>query len=259
MTISLRNRIVVFIAFVMLALLSVRAENAPAKPASTPQNSEQPAPEASQQQETQPTNPNAAVGKELAETSKAAEGEPEEKDQTTGLKHSTAVQWVAKKTGISVETAYWIAMSINFAIIFAAIIALMKSQLPGYFRSRNIAIQRGIQEARAASEDARRRLTDIEARLSRLDSEVAQVRASAEKESVVEEARIRAAAQADAKRILESAEQEIEAASRQARRDLKSLATGLAVDLAARKLQIDQATDESLVRNFVSQLGRDGK
>jgi F-type H+-transporting ATPase subunit b len=205
-------------------------------------------------------NPNAAVGRELAKESKAAEGEePEEKDQTTGLKHSSSVRWIAEHTGLSIEGAYWIAMFINFAIVFAAIAALMKSQLPNYFRSRNQAIQQGIVEARAASEDAQRRLTDIESRLSKLDAEVAQIRTSAEQEFAAEEVRIRAAAEADAKRILAVAEQEIEAAGRQARRELKALAADLAVDLASRKIQIDAATDESLVRNFVTQLGKDGR
>ncbi len=237
---------------VLLSCAPLRAQDAPAK-------AEPAASHTAPQQEKQPANPNAAVGRELVAASKAAEGEPEEKDQTTGLKQSVAVRWVAKTTGMSVEMAYWIAMLINFAIVFVAIGALMKSQLPNYFRSRNEAIQRGIVEARAASEDAQRRLSDIEARLSKLDVEVAQVRASAEEDSVAEEARIRAAAEAETKRILESAEKEIEAAGRQARRDLKSLAAELAVDLAAHKLQIDQATDESLVRNFVSHLGKDGR
>lgn len=205
-------------------------------------------------------NPNAVVGRELVKETKISEGEePEEKDQTTGLKHSSSVKWIAEHTGVGIETAYWIAMFINFAIIFVAIGALMKSQLPNYFRTRNEAIQQGISEARAASEDAKRRLSDIESRLSKLDGEVAQIRSSAEQESAAEEARIRAAAEADAKRILVAAEQEIEASGRQARRDLKALAADLAVDLAARKIQIDSATDESLVRNFVTQLGKDGR
>lgn len=252
MKIHFRQFAFLLLATLVLSLASVYAQE-------PQQKSETPSQPSSEQNAAQPTNPNAAVGRELVEASKAAEGEPEKEDQTTGLKHSTAVRWIARKTGISIETAYWIAMFINFAIIFLAIARVMKSQLPNYFRSRNQAIQKGIQEAHAASEDAQRRLADIEARLSRLDVEVADIRASAEKEATAEEVRIRVAAEADVKRILESAEQEIEAASRQARRDLKALAAGLAVDLAARKLQVDQATDESLVRRFVSQLGKDGR
>jgi F-type H+-transporting ATPase subunit b len=244
-------------AFSVLWFAPLRAQETGSAPeTAAPSSQTQPAAE---QTQAHPTNPNRAAGRELAEASKAAEGEPEEKGENAGLKHSVAVRWIAKKFGITVETAYSIAMVFNFAIVALAILWFMKSSLPGYFRSRNEAISRGIEEARAASADAQRRLADIEQRLSKMDSEVAQIRASAETESAAEEARIRAAAETDVKRILESAEQEIDAAGRQARRDLKSLAAGLAVDLAAGKLHVDQETDESLIHNFVAQLGKDGR
>jgi F-type H+-transporting ATPase subunit b len=245
------------ITVAVLAIAPIHAQEAQQKPEA------QSAPAAEQKKSTESpeqhvTNPNTAVGKELSEASRAAEGE-EEPEENQGLKRSAMVQKLAKGLGISVEAAYWIAMVINFAIIFAFIAWAMKKNLPGVFKARNEAIQRGIAEARAASDDAKRRLSDIEIRLSRLDSEVASIRGTAEKESAAEELRIREAAEAEVRRILESGEQEIDAAGKQARRDLKALAAGLAVDLAARKLQIDEKTDETLVREFVSQLGKGGK
>ena len=247
----LRSFAILLIAIGAVSAVAVRAQEAGSKPeANAPQQQNEPG---------HVTNPNAAASRELVKESKAAEGEPEPGDQTAGLKHSTMVQKIAKAFGISVETAYWIAMFINFGIIFLAIGWAMKSKLPAAFKARNESIQRGIAEARAASEDARRRLSDIEARLSKLDVEVTDIRSSAEKESAAEEHRIRAQAETDVKRVLESAEKEIDAVSKQARRDLKTFAAGLAVDLATRKLQVDEATDEGLVRDFVSQLGKDGQ
>ena len=235
-----RRMALLMVAFAVLWFAPLRAQEAGSKPEATAPSSDQtqaqPAAEqkpTTDQSQAQPTNPNRAAGRELAEASKAAEGEPEAKGENEGLKHSVAVRWMANKFGISVETAYWIGMAINFAIIALVILWFMKSSMPGYFKSRNEAIARGIEEARAASDDAKRRLADIEQRLSKLDTEVAQIRASAETESAAEETRIRAAAETDVKRILEQAEQEIDAAGRQARRDLKGLAAGLAVDLAA--------------------------
>ena len=259
---SMNRRIaLLMLSFALLSFAPLRAQDEPgSKPeGSAPAQAEPAKAEPSSEQSQHVTNPNRAAGRELAEASKAAEGEPEEKGENAGLKHSVMVRKMAKLFGISVETAYWIAMVFNFAIVAIAILWFMKSSLPGYFKSRNEAIARGIDEARAASADAQRRLTDIEQRLTKLDSEVAQIKTSAESESAAEEARVRAAAEADVKRILESAEQEIDAAGRQARRDLKSLAAGLAVDLAARKLQVDAETDEALVHKFVSQLGKDGR
>ena len=242
------------LGFALLSFAPLRAQEAGSKPEANAPASSEPA-----QSESKPAEPASEQPQHVTNPNRAAGKEPEEKGENEGLKHSTAVRWMAKTFGISVEAAYWIAMAFNFAIVLIAILWFMKSSLPGYFKSRNEAIARGIDEARAASADAQRRLTDIEQRLAKLDNEVAGIKSSAESESAAEEARVRAAAEADVKRILESAEQEIDAAGRQARRDLKSLAAGLAVDLAARKLQIDAETDEALVHKFVSQLGKDGR
>ena len=47
--------------------------------------------------------------------------------------------------------------------------------------------------------------------------------------------------------------------ARNARRELKGYAASLAVDLAAREIRVDDRTDHALVREFVDQLGKDGK
>ncbi len=176
-----------------------------------------------------------------------------------GFKHSPAVQWIARNTGMSVMAAYWVAMLINFLIVAGFIYAVSRSRVPAMLRARTEAIQQGMKEARAASDDARRRLGEVESRLAKLDSEIAELRTAAEKEAQAEEARIRVAAEEDVRKVLQAAEQEIDAASRQARRELKSLAAGLAVDLAEKKLKVDKTTDQALVRQFVRQLGEDGE
>ena len=111
-----------------------------------------------------------------------------------------------------------------------------------------------MQEARKASEEANRRLGDIETRLSRLDSEIVGMRATAENDAVAEEARIKAAAAEDARKIVESAEQEIAAAAKLARRELTNFAANLAVSLAAKQIKVDAATDQALVRGFAQEL-----
>jgi F-type H+-transporting ATPase subunit b len=130
--------------------------------------------------------------------------------------------------------------------------------LPAVFRSRTSSIQKSIEEARRASEDANRRLSDIESRLGRLSDEIAQMRLTSEKEAAAEEERIQRAAEEDAKRIVESAEQEIAAAAKAARRELTSYAADLAVTLATKQIQVDAPTDQALVRRFASQLSKGG-
>ena len=175
-------------------------------------------------------------------------------DETAQFKHSAAVQFLARITGLSQEGAYWVAVLINFGIVVGLIAWASKKTLPPWFRSRNGSIQKALEEARKTSEDANRRLADIESRLGHLDDEINQMRAISEKEAAAEEERIKAAAAEDAKRIIESAEQEIAAAAKAARRELTEHAADLAVSLAAKQIRVDTPTDEALVRRFAQQI-----
>ncbi len=192
---------------------------------------------------------------ELAEASREAAGE----EENAQFKQSGSVRWLASVTGLSLHGAYWLAVGLNFAIIAALIVLIWKSKVPAAFRARTTAIRKGIEEARQASEEARRRLGEIEQRLAKLDAEIAAMHASAEADAGAEEARIRAAAEEDKRRVIEAAEQEIAAAARQARRELKAYAGDLAVALAAKRVHVDVTTDQELVRSFVDQLGGPGR
>ncbi len=130
------------------------------------------------------------------------------------FKHSASVQAIHRITGLSVEQSYWACYAFNFLVIAALIIWAGRKFLPGIFRDRTAAIQKAMQEAQKASEEARRRLAEIESRLQRLDVEIGRMRDAAEKEGEAEEARIKAAAEEDAQKIVAMAEQEI-VASRQ--------------------------------------------
>src|SRR5581483_1209046 len=169
-----------------------------------------------------------------------ANAAPEEKksgDETEQFKHSASVESLARITGLSTEGAYWLAVVLNFAIVAAVIVWASKKNLPAMFRNRTASIQKSLEEARKASEDSNRRLNEVESRLSRLDDEIKQMRVTAEREAAAEEERMKAAAAEDARRIIESAEQEISAATKAARRELTALAADLAVTLAAKQIR----------------------
>jgi F-type H+-transporting ATPase subunit b len=190
------------------------------------------------------------LGRQLAEESRQAAGE----DETAKFKQSPSVQLVARLTGLSLQHAYWLSVVLNFVVIAGVLVWAGKKYLPGFFRLRAEQIQSAIEEARQASQEANRRLAEIEARLSHLDAEIAELRATAEKDGAAEEARIRAAAEEDARKIVQSTEQEIAAAAKAARRELAAYAASLAVALAAKRIEIDRPTDQGLVRDFIGQL-----
>jgi F-type H+-transporting ATPase subunit b len=230
----LTGRLAILAFFAFLLVGSVWAQE------STPQKAEHTDAAA----ESGPGNPNAGVGAILAKTTEQAA--------------QTAEKW-GHQLGIGPDTSFAISVAFNFAGVALVFYFLMKSKLPQAFRDRTASIQKSIKEAQAASADATRRLSDIETRLAKLDTEVAEIRTVAEREAAAEEERIRQAAEEDKQKVVLAVETEITAIARNARRELKSYAASLAVDMASRKIRVDEPTDHALVHEFVDQLGKDGK
>ncbi len=225
---------------------------------------QQPAPEKQEQKKpepavAQPAGENQARGQEpesnrkLAEESREAAGE-----EGTEFKQSPVVRGLAHATGMSPLTAYWVFTAANFVIVALVILMILKKKLPGWFSGRTQTIQASMKDAQQASAEARARLADIEARLARMDQEVAALRAGAEAEGAQEEQRIHAAAQEDKQKIIAAAEAEIVALSRMAQRELKAYAAALAVELAEQRVQVDEETDRRLVRDFAGHFQSDG-
>ncbi len=206
----------------------------------------------------QPTS----IGGELAKEEREAAGEAEAEEHAD-LKHSPMVHKLAKITGGDVHRAHLLALGLNFALIVFLVFWYGRKFVPGLLRRRSDSIQRALEEARAASHDANRRLTDIENRLRQLDVEIGRMQAAAEKEADAEDGRIKAAAEEDIRKVIDAAEQEIAAAAKQARRELTSHTANLAIALARKQIDIDSSTDRELVRNFAAKLstrngGKDG-
>jgi F-type H+-transporting ATPase subunit b len=126
------------------------------------------------------------------------------------------------------------------------------------FRSRTETLQKDLVAARLATEDANRRLAEVEARLLRLDSEIGSIRQQVEQESIEDEKRIHATLEAERERVIASAEQEIAAVQAAAQRDLKKFAADLAIDHAMRRIQLSNDTDRALVREFGKSLKNSG-
>jgi F-type H+-transporting ATPase subunit b len=250
---TLRRAAAIFLASLCLALAlgaQEAAKNPEAGKPAAAQSEQKPAPakDAEAAQHAREPGPS----RELAEASREAAGEAE---PNAKFKESPSVQWFARHTGLGNKTAYWVLVGLNFVIIAGAIAAFWRSKIPAMFRARTAAIQKGIEEARQAGEEASRRLAEIEQRLAKLDAEIAAMRAAAEAEAAAEEERIRAAAEDDKRKVIAMATQEIVAAERAARRELKSYAAELAVGLAEQRVRVDGDTDRALVRSFVEQIG----
>jgi F-type H+-transporting ATPase subunit b len=223
---------------------------------------EQPAPQPAKEASQPAPNRLTAAGELVQETREAA---GEDQEENAALKHSSPVRWLARKTNLTVHGAHLLATGINFAIIVGIFVWAVRKYLPGIFRSRTGSIQQALEEARAASQDANRRLSDIENRLRQLDVEIERMQATAENEAAAEEVRIQKAAEEEIRKVVQAAEQEIAIAAKQARRELTNHTAGLAIALARKQINMDSNTDQVLVRTFATKLtsnnngGKDGQ
>jgi F-type H+-transporting ATPase subunit b len=239
------------LALALLVFLPVVPSRAYAQEPSTAPSSQQTSADPAKKDNESGPKRKGAVG-QLIEENRESTGAEEE--DNINLTHAAPIRWLARKTGLSVHQAHLVALSLNFAIVVVVVFWAARKYLPAMFRDRSHSIQRALEEARAASQDANRRLADIENRLRQLDVEIGQMQATAEKEADAEEARILKAAEEDIRKVVLAAEQEIAAAAKQARRELTTHTAGLAIALARQQINVDSDTDQILVRTFASKL-----
>jgi F-type H+-transporting ATPase subunit b len=202
----------------------------------------------------------ASDGQPSSPVAQSAETNKQEANENDEFLHSAAVQKLGAMVGLNAEQAATAFTVANFVVLAALIGWFLAKTLPKTFRNRNTAIQKDLVDARTATEEASARLNSVEERLSKLDDQIADMRAQAEKDSAHDEQRIRASVEEDKKKILATAEQEIAAATALAHRQIQQYAAELAIDQAARKLVVTAETDRLLVQSFARRLmGDDSK
>ena len=198
----------------------------------------------------------AQEGGEAAAGAQPSEHKEEQSDEEA-FRHSAAVKSLGAKFGLDPEQAATAFTVANFVVLALLVGWFLMKALPKTFRNRNSALQKHLVEARAASEEANNRLGNVEARLAKLDEQIATMRSQAEKDAQQDEQRMKASVEEEKQKILASAEQEIVAATAQARRQIQQYAADLAVDQAAKKLVVTAETDRALVQEFARRLGAD--
>jgi F-type H+-transporting ATPase subunit b len=181
---------------------------------------------------------------------------PEAKDaeqaQTDAFRlEGPLVKWTAKTLHVSAETAAKSFEFFNFLIIVFGIGIPLFRWLPKFLRNRREKVRNDIELARKVTAEANARLGAIEAKLTGLDEEIAQIRVQVEQESKQDETRIKSTIQEESARIVASAEQEISASAAQARRSLRNFAADLAIDQAVKQLTFTPETDRALIAEFL--------
>lgn len=190
------------------------------------------------------------------ETQATGNDKPEQNEDDLYRK-SPSVVWLGKKLDIGTERASTWSELGNFVLLAVGVVWLIVKIVPKAIRGRNTAIQKNLADARTVTEEARARLSGVEERLSKLDSEIAAMRDHAEQDSVQAEQRIKAAVEDEKGKILAAAEQEIAAATTHAQKLLQQYAAEMAIEQAAHKLVVSAETDRLLVQGFANRLTGD--
>lgn len=181
----------------------------------------------------------------------------QEKNELVEFMHAPMVGRVGKMLHLSLNTASLLFAAINFAIILIAVVIPITRILPKVIRKRSQTIAQDLKTARAATADAKMRLSAVEAKLAGLDHEIQQMRAQIEQESREDEARIKAAIEEERARIVASAEQEISVVAAQARRSLRHFAADLAIEHAEKQITLTPETDRALISEFIGAVSAD--
>jgi F-type H+-transporting ATPase subunit b len=156
------------------------------------------------------------------------------------------------------STAGLIFRWLNFLIVFGGIGYLIAKHGGAFFRANAKAIAAGIHEATAAKAEAAHELAEVEAKISRLDREVAELREAARRNWAAESERLRTSGLAEIEKIKQAAGAELAASERASRQQLREIAATLAVQRAAALVnsRMDRQLRARMFRSFLGELGR---
>ena len=149
-----------------------------------------------------------------------------------------------------------LAKLLNIFLFIALAVYFLRRPLSEMLQARREGIRRDLMRAQEERKEALAKLEEVEARLSKLDSEVEAVREQARRESEEERARIELQTEEDARKLRELAQREIESASKAARAELRAYAAEQSVKLAEEMIRREMRPEDDarLVNEYVEEL-----
>ena len=138
---------------------------------------------------------------------------------------------------------------VNLVLFIALLVWALRKPVASFFGGRTAEVEKTLRKAEEDRAKAASLLAAVEARVARLDGELAEIRDRARREAEEEQAALLKAAEEDAARIVEKTRGEMDARVRAARKELTAyagdLAVGIARELLARNVTED---DEAKLR-----------
>jgi F0F1-type ATP synthase membrane subunit b/b' len=121
---------------------------------------------------------------------------------------------------------------VNVLIFFGVLYYLLRKPAREFFAQRYAAVRETLQRAAKEKEAAGAKMADLNARLNRLDAELAEIRSQAQREAEAERKRIEDESKRDLEKIRLTAQRDIETTKQVALSELREFAAAKSVELA---------------------------
>ena len=146
---------------------------------------------------------------------------------------------------------------INLFLFVGLLYLLLRRSVSESFRARREGIRRDLMRAQEERNAALAKLEEVEARLARLNEEVASVREQSKREAAEERERIARSTEEETQKLREQAQREIESAGKAARQELRLFAAEQSVQLAEEMIRRDMRPEDDarMLSREIEELG----
>jgi F-type H+-transporting ATPase subunit b len=150
--------------------------------------------------------------------------------------------------------------ALNFLVLAGVLVWLAKKYGRPILAARSKEIGEGLAAGEKAKADADARAAEVQAKLAKLETEVAALRTVAKEEREREAARIRQETETEIARIHTRAEDEIESAGKHALMEVRHAAARMAIELAETKVRarMSPQIEATLLQGFLADLPLNG-
>jgi F0F1-type ATP synthase membrane subunit b/b' len=145
--------------------------------------------------------------------------------------------------------------TVNLIVFVLLLYFLLRKPAREFFSSRLAEVRATLERAAKDKDEANKRLAEINSRLERLDADVAEIAAQAEREAAVEQERMENESRMDAERLRQMAIREIQAAKQSALLELRDFAAEKSVQLAEQMIRKELTLDDD--KRLVDQASRE--
>ena len=150
---------------------------------------------------------------------------------------------------------------INLAIFAIALVVVLRRRIGAAFRDRRENIKSELAHAQQERDAAVAKLKEVEERLARLDTEVAEIQERSKREAAEERERIARSTETEITKLGEQAQREIESAGKTARHELRRYTAEQSVRLAEEMIrrEMKPEDDARLIDSNIRELGGDAR